>query len=312
MKNTFLNSLYCLAFMALTVACGDTPNSQNSAEGSSVYNLSYAYGAQMALSLRQSDLTDDERNADKLVEGVQKALEKDSLAIDLANQLIQMRVSSKKPSETTEQANDIAYNLGVVMLGRLPFIEAIEASDFDVNAIKEGYVAATASDSLKLSNTEMDSVLQAYFEPKGKAYSEKMQAKQQADAAIFIEQGANFLAENATKEGIVTTESGLQYEIIKEGSGPKPTLESQVKTHYHGTLIDGSVFDSSVDRGEPATFGVGQVIKGWQEGIPLMSVGAKYRFYIPNNLAYGMQAPSPKIPAGSALIFDVELIEIVQ
>ena len=85
MKNTFLNSLYCLAFMALTVACGDTQNSQNSAEGSSVYNLSYAYGAQMALSLRQSDLTDDERNADKLVEGVQKALEKDSLAIDLAN-----------------------------------------------------------------------------------------------------------------------------------------------------------------------------------------------------------------------------------
>jgi FKBP-type peptidyl-prolyl cis-trans isomerase FklB len=307
MKNTFLKSLYCLFTMAFLVACGDT---NNTAVDSSVYNLSYSYGAQMALSLQQSDLTEDEKNADKLVEGVQKALDKDSAAIEIANELIKTRVQSKKISETTEEANNVAFNLGVVMLGRLPFMDAIEATDFDVNGIKDGYVDASSSDSLKLTNTEMDSILQAYFEPKSKAYSEKMQAKQEADASVFIEQGVSFLAENAKKEGVITTESGLQYEVLKKGSGPKPTMESQVKTHYHGTLIDGTVFDSSVERGEPATFPVGGVIKGWQEGIPLMSVGAKYRFYIPNNLAYGMQAPSPKIPAGSALIFEVEVLEI--
>ena len=97
--------------------------------------------------------------------------------------------------------------------------------------------------------------------------------------------------------------------IIKEGTGKTPTVADQVQTHYHGTLIDGTVFDSSVERGEPASFGVGQVIKGWQEGIPLMSEGAKYRLFIPQNLAYGMRATG-KIPAGSTLIFDVELIKI--
>ena len=137
-----------------------------------------------------------------------------------------------------------------------------------------------------------------------------MQEKQAKEAAVNIEAGKAFLAENAKKEGVVTTATGLQYEIIKEGTGAQATINDKVKTHYHGTLIDGKVFDSSVDRGEPATFPVNGVIKGWQEGIPLMKEGAKYRFYIPQELAYGLQAPSPSIPAGSALIFDVELIEV--
>jgi FKBP-type peptidyl-prolyl cis-trans isomerase len=126
--------------------------------------------------------------------------------------------------------------------------------------------------------------------------------------AKSLADGKAFLKENAKKEGVVVCKSGLQYIIIKEGEGPKPTLRSKVTTHYHGTLIDGTVFDSSVDRGQPASFGVSQVIKGWQEGIPLMSKGAKYRFFIPQELAYGMNAPSPDIPGGSALVFEVELI----
>jgi FKBP-type peptidyl-prolyl cis-trans isomerase len=138
-----------------------------------------------------------------------------------------------------------------------------------------------------------------------------MEAKKIAQSSVNIELGKAFMAENSKKEGVITLPSGLQYEIIKKGTGKKPTVADQVQTHYHGTLIDGTIFDSSVDRGQPATFGVGQVIQGWQEGIPLMSEGAKYKFYIPQELAYGMQSPSPKIPAGSTLIFEVELLDII-
>ena len=125
-----------------------------------------------------------------------------------------------------------------------------------------------------------------------------------------IQAGQDFLTQNAQRKGVVILPSGLQYIKIVEGDGPQPTKADKVKVHYHGTLIDGTVFDSSVDRGQPATFGVMQVIKGWQEGIPLMKVGSKYRFFIPYELAYGKQAAGAKIPAGSALIFDVELFEI--
>ncbi|BDS10416.1 FKBP-type peptidyl-prolyl cis-trans isomerase [Aureispira anguillae] len=132
--------------------------------------------------------------------------------------------------------------------------------------------------------------------------------QQKVAAAKALEDGKIFLEENAKKEGIIVTNSGLQYEVLREGEGPKPTLSSKVTTHYHGTLADGTVFDSSVKRGQPATFPVSGVIRGWQEGIPLMSVGAKYRFYIPQELAYGMRSPSPAIPPGAMLIFEVELL----
>lgn len=136
----------------------------------------------------------------------------------------------------------------------------------------------------------------------------KSSERQKEAAAKALADGQQFLKENKEREGIITTASGLQYEILKEGEGAKPTLSSKVTTHYHGTLADGSVFDSSVERGQPATFGVGQVIRGWQEGIPLMSAGAKYRFYIPQELAYGMRSPSSSIPPGAMLIFEVELL----
>ncbi len=123
------------------------------------------------------------------------------------------------------------------------------------------------------------------------------------------EDGEKFLAENALKEGIFTTESGLQYEVIKMGRGKKPAATDKVKVHYHGTLIDGTVFDSSVDRGEPIVFGLNQVIKGWTEGVQLMPIGSKFRFYIPQELGYGSQAAG-SIPPYSTLIFEVELLGI--
>jgi peptidylprolyl isomerase len=122
--------------------------------------------------------------------------------------------------------------------------------------------------------------------------------------------GQTFLLENGKKEGVITTESGLQYEVLHKGEGEeKPTASSKVKVHYHGTLIDGTVFDSSVDRGQPISFKLNQVIKGWQEGLTYMSVGDKFRLYIPSPLAYGKNGSGP-IPPASALIFDVELLEI--
>ncbi|MBQ9523156.1 MAG: FKBP-type peptidyl-prolyl cis-trans isomerase [Paludibacteraceae bacterium] len=123
------------------------------------------------------------------------------------------------------------------------------------------------------------------------------------------EAGERFLAENALKDGIKVTDSGLQYEVLKMGKGKKPTALDKVKVHYHGTLIDGTVFDSSVDRGEPITFGLSQVIAGWTEGLQLMPVGSKFRFYIPQELGYGAREAG-KIPPYSTLIFEVELLGI--
>ena len=138
-----------------------------------------------------------------------------------------------------------------------------------------------------------------------------MMEKQQEKAQENLKESESWLEENAEKDSVQTTESGLQYKVIEEGNGPKPTMDDRVKVHYHGTLPDGTVFDSSVDKGEPATLRVGGVIKGWQEGIQMMSEGAKYQFFIPPSLGYGERG-SGNIEPNSVILFDVELIEIVE
>jgi FKBP-type peptidyl-prolyl cis-trans isomerase FklB len=145
----------------------------------------------------------------------------------------------------------------------------------------------------------------------------KMQQERMAEEAKAGENnrviGEEYLAKNGKRDGVTTTESGLQYEVVTMGTGPKPTAESQVRVHYAGTLIDGTEFDSSYKRGEPAVFGVGQVIRGWVEGLQLMPVGSKWKLHIPSDLAYGPSGgPGGSIPPNSVLIFDVELLEIVQ
>ena len=139
-------------------------------------------------------------------------------------------------------------------------------------------------------------------------YFEEMQAKMSAAA---IEQGQAFLDENAKKEGIVVLPSGLQYEIITEGTGDKASATDQVQCHYEGKLIDGTVFDSSYKRNQPATFGVNQVIPGWVEALQLMPAGSKWRLYIPSDLAYGAQGAGDVIPPHSTLVFDVELLDVL-
>ncbi len=133
---------------------------------------------------------------------------------------------------------------------------------------------------------------------------------QQKKQAANVEKGQKFLAENAKKEGVKTLPSGLQYTIVKEGTGPKPTAEDKVTTHYHGTLVDGKVFDSSVGRGQPVTFAVNGVIPGWTEALQLMPVGSKWKLFIPSNLAYGERGAGGDIGPNETLIFDVELISI--
>ncbi len=136
------------------------------------------------------------------------------------------------------------------------------------------------------------------------------QAEEEKNAMAYKQVGEEFLAKNAKKSGVKVTASGLQYEVLKEGKGEHPVATSKVKVHYHGTTPEGVVFDSSVERGEPISFGLDQVIKGWTEGVQLMKVGAKYRFYIPQELAYGPSSPSPTIKPYMPLVFEVELIEI--
>ena len=151
----------------------------------------------------------------------------------------------------------------------------------------------------KLEGADAQKVIQDYFT--------KMQAKANEEK---IEAGKKFLEDNSKRDEVITLESGLQYEVLKAAEGAKPTYNDQVTTHYHGTLIDGTVFDSSIERGEPATFPVNGVIKGWTEALQLMSVGAKWRLYVPSDLAYGERGAGPQIGPHTTLIFDVELIKI--
>lgn len=153
---------------------------------------------------------------------------------------------------------------------------------------------------------------QKLMQSKQEAKMAEEQKEMAAAAGKYKEEGTKYLADNGKRKGVTTTASGLQYEVLKEGTGPKPAVTDSVSVHYHGTLIDGKVFDSSVERGEPASFPLQGVIKGWTEGLQLMPVGSKWRFYIPSGLAYGDQAQGDDIPPGSTLIFDVELLGIVK
>jgi len=199
--------------------------------------------------------------------------------------------------DMSQDINAVSYCIGLSVADSL--------AQQELDAINPQVMAEAIADvfqgkELKFSADEANQIIQNYI--------------QEITASKFEEhkaEGEAFLAENAKKAGVTTTASGLQYEVIEEGTGVKPSASDTVKVHYHGTLIDGTVFDSSISRGLPATFGVHQVIKGWTEALQLMPVGSKYRLYIPQDLAYGAHPhPGGAIKPFMALIFDVELIAI--
>lgn len=198
----------------------------------------------------------------------------------------------------------LSYALGLGIGRQLAQMGAnnLNIDDFAL-AIKD----VLAGNDLKVSNREAQTIVQDYFAEQEK----KLQAERAESGKAAREAGEKYLAENAKKEGVVTLPSGLQYQVIKEGEGRKPKATDSVKCHYEGFLTDGTLFDSSVQRGEPAVFGLQQVIAGWTEGLQLMSEGAKYRFFIPYMLGYGESGAGQSIPPYSALVFDVELIKVM-
>lgn len=201
--------------------------------------------------------------------------------------------------QLSTQEQQASYGIGLQMgeqLAANPF-EGLE-----IAAVSQGIADAFAGVESKVAHAD----LQAAFQ----VISERMQAAAAEQAKVLGAAGEAFLAENAQKEGVVVTESGLQYEVISEGEGAKPTAESTVSVHYHGSLIDGKVFDSSVERGQPAEFPVGGVIAGWTEALQLMTVGSKYKLAVPAELAYGERGAGAAIPPHAVLVFEVELLEI--
>ncbi|WP_415883548.1 FKBP-type peptidyl-prolyl cis-trans isomerase [Neptuniibacter sp. QD34_54] len=201
--------------------------------------------------------------------------------------------------ETLEQK--ASYGIGRQMgdqLAQQPF------EGMDLNAISAGIADSFNGEAMRV---EVQEIQEAF-----NVINERLRAAQEAQAKEAAAAGEEFLAENAKREGVVVLESGLQYEIIEAGEeGDKPSRESTVRTHYHGTFTDGKVFDSSYDRGQPAEFPVGGVIAGWTEALQLMNKGAKWKLFIPYNLAYGEQGSPGGIPPYSALVFDVELLDIL-
>ena len=197
----------------------------------------------------------------------------------------------------------LSYALGIGIGSQLAGMGAKELNIDDfAQAIKD----VISGSELKVDNAEAQTLVQNFFqEQEAKQQAATAEAGKAAKAA-----GEAFLAENGKKDGVVTLPSGLQYQVLKEGDGKKPSAADQVVCHYEGTLIDGTVFDSSYQRNQPATFGLNQVIAGWTEGVQLMQEGAKYRFFIPYNLAYGERGAGAQIPPFAALVFDVELIEV--
>ena len=205
-------------------------------------------------------------------------------------------MSDKFSTIETQASYGIGYQMG----------EQLKSNPFEglaVEAVVEGLKDAFTGEAAQVSNADLRTAFNAIHE--------RMQAAKSEQFKADIEAGKTFLEENGARDGVTTTESGLQYEVINEGSGDVPQASSTVRTHYHGTLISGDVFDSSYQRGEPAEFPVNGVIKGWTEALQMMPVGSKWRLYVPHDLAYGEQGAGGAIKPYSTLIFDVELLDIV-
>lgn len=229
--------------------------------------------------------------------------QKDSAPTETAT-VVESVVDVETMTDAQKQDYSMGASMAIFVQNRLEQVEAL-GGDLDEELIKKGFVD-TLADASPFTFEQVRDYAQA-----GEQSMRQLQEQfAQKAAADNIAAGAAFLAENATKEGVIVTESGLQYEVLEAGEGASPVSTDTVKVHYHGTLLDGTTFDSSYDRGEPAVFPLNGVISGWTEGVQLMKAGGKTRFYIPSELAYGQRATG-NITPNSTLIFDVELLEVL-
>ena len=199
-------------------------------------------------------------------------------------------------SANAQEMDSLSYSLGILLGQNL---QSQGFDKIDEQSLNAGIHDMLAGNEPKFSMEEANNIIQEY-----------MQKKQEAKFQSNIEEGKAFLEANAQREEVTVLPSGLQYEVLQSGEGKKPGATDKVTVHYHGTLIDGTVFDSSVERGQPATFGVNQVISGWTEALQLMPEGSKWKLYIPSDLAYGPRGAGPKIGPYSTLVFEVELLKV--
>jgi FKBP-type peptidyl-prolyl cis-trans isomerases 1 len=335
MKKTILGTFSALTVLAvMMVSCGGASTPKTSLKNS-VDSVSYAYGVsmadqglvqyleQMGVLQSSSNIEYDYQMRIAAADSTQKqVLQKEMAAkIDSLNKLNAPRlnqfIKGLKEAMKLEEKSPYAQGLSIgVQFSQqmLPqFNSMLFGSDstqkVNNDQILAGLLSTLKNEQLAIGKMEANGLIQSEMEKAQAAEMARQEESMKAQYQEEIAAGEAYLAENAKREGIVTLPSGLQYEVLRAGNGPTPANTDQVRVHYHGTLTDGTVFDSSVDRGEPATFGVTKVIPGWTEALQLMPVGSKWKLYIPYDLAYGSQDRGTIKPF-STLIFDIELLAI--
>jgi FKBP-type peptidyl-prolyl cis-trans isomerase len=306
MKKTLSFALSTVALCFLMSSCGGNTAAKDkeTTTATTVINKSIgaAFGTMISLNVGQSGIKGDMLIEAKVIEAFNAQLaNKALLTAEITNNIIQQQMETIAKGNVVplseEQKANFSQAVGTLLGDNhkaIPNREAINPSDFILSFCKgiNGQPVMSPEEAQKMLNA-----------------NQPANGAGQGQQAELEKAGKEFLAQNKEKKGVITTASGLQYEVLTAGKGAKPTIDSKVEVHYHGTLIDGTVFDSSVERKETISFPLSGVIQGWQEGVQLMSKGAKYRFYIPHELGYGGR-PSGKIPPFSTLIFDVELFNI--
>jgi len=310
MKKLILSGGLCVSLLLIFSACGGDgagSGSGNAKLATAKDSISYAIGNYLSQNMKMQGMT---LNADMLQKGFEDQTKGEGLTNDESRKLIdkfQMEMMMKQRDPASKD-KPFSFNVDSVSLAiGQDFSFQMQTMDMELDGAQFG----AGSRDFNTGNAAMDSLTIAGEVEK---FTTTMQGKSLEKAAIEgkanLAAGAAFLAENGKSDGIKTTASGLQYKVLTSGSGNKPAATDKVEVHYEGKLLDGTVFDSSIKRGEPVTFGLNQVIPGWTEGVQLMAKGAKYRFWIPGDLAYGERGSPPNIGPNATLVFDVELIDI--